>query len=261
MDRTPDPACTAHWVAGIRGRALDELGQPLAGGILQMCLRTEDHTQLCLAPTDVEPDGWYRVVLDRELRCIQQVTLRLSARDGAASTTYCRAPMAPVYGVLDIDEDLVVHSLEVPVERPGVGDATAMRTLRFPDGLEVDAVPGDFEFPEAYDQLAAGRVDPANADCFLDEAPSLLGLYAFGPESGIAPGAGFRIPEGTGLADGSRVELWIVGGTYTHLADGEWIEEGTFVPYGHGTVSGGAIAPDPGSELPYLTWLGYRRAD
>ena len=60
------------------------------------------------------------------------------------------------------------------------------------------------------------------------------------------------------MPEGTAVELWLVGGTFTRLASGEDVEEGHFVPYGSGRVQGGQVVPDPGSELPYLSWLGYR---
>lgn len=257
-DRRPDPACTAHWVAGVRGRVVDELGQPVSTGVVQMCLRTEDGSQLCLQPNELDADGWYRVVLDPEIRCLQQVTLRATEIGAPRSTTFCRAPMSPAYGLLDVDEDLVLHDLEAPLERPPLGDAAAMRTVRFPSGLELDVTPGDLEFPDTYDQLVAGPVDPAEAGCFTEQAPPMLALWAFGPEAGVAPGAPLRVPETRGLSEGTPVELWIVGGTYTRLADGQTVEEGELVPFGGGTVRGGYVVPDPGSELPYLSWLGYR---
>lgn len=258
QDRRPDPACTAHWVAGVRGRVRDQHGEPLTSGHVQMCLRTEDGAQLCLQPNEIDAEGWYRVVLDPEIRCLQQVTLRVTQIGQPRSTTFCRTTMIPAYGLLDVEEDLVLHDLETPLEHPPVGDATSMRTVRFPSGLELDVRPGDLEFPDIYEQLVAGPVDPTTAGCFAEHAPPMLAFWAFGPEAGVAPGAPLRIPETRGLPEGTSVELWIVGGTFTRLASGEDVEEGELVPYGTGTVQGGFVVPDVGSELPYLSWLGYR---
>ncbi|MBX3269153.1 MAG: hypothetical protein KF729_02760 [Sandaracinaceae bacterium] len=256
-DRVPDDSCRAHWVAGVRGRVVDPRGAPVSEGIVQMCLRLENGSQLCQAPTPIRPDGWYTVVMPEETRCLQQVTLRASQIGRPVSTTFCRTAMTPSYGVLDVWDDLVLHPLEVPATRPPMGDEGSMRTVRFPSGLELDVTPGAFEFPDVYDRLGAGPVPLDEAPCFVEQAPGLLGLWALGPESGSLPGVRLRIPETTGLADGTRVALWLVGGTYTTLADGRHLEEGVFAPYGTGTVSGGVITSDPGSELPYLTWVGY----
>ncbi len=259
-DRLAPDSCTAHWVAGVRGRVVDPAGAPIGEGIVQMCLRLETGAQLCQTPDDLRPDGWYTVILPEETRCVQQVTLRISQIGRPVSTIFHRATMEPAYGVLDVYEDLVLHALEVPEDRPPMGDEASMRTVRFPSGLELDVTPEAFEFPNTYDRLTAGEVPLAQAPAFVDAAPALSGLFALGPESASEPGMAVRLPERTGLPDGTRVELWIVGGTFTRLADGEQLEEGVFAPYGTGTVSGGRIVNDPGSELPYLSWLGYRPA-
>lgn len=259
-DRMAPDSCTAHWVAGVRGRVVDPTGAPMIDARVQMCLRTEANVQVCLRPEAIDPNGWYAVVLPEETRCVQQVTLRAAMVAQPVSTTFCRAPMEPTYGVLDVWEDLVLHPLEVPAERPPMGDAASMRTVRFPSGLEMDVTPGSFEIPETYDRLTAGAVPLDAAPCFVDQAPPLLGLFAMGPESASIPGFDVRLPERTGLPDGTRVELWLVGGTYTTLSNGEHLEEGVFAPYGTGTVRGGQILSDPGSELPYLSWVGYRVA-
>ena len=98
------------------------------------------------------------------------------------------------------------------------------------------------------------------APCFTDQPSDLLSLWALGPESGIDPGIAVRFPETTGLPDGTRVEVWLVGGTFTLLPSDEVLEEGVFAPIGTGTVRGGFVHSDPGSELPYLSWVGYRVA-
>ncbi|MEZ4336259.1 MAG: hypothetical protein R3B82_06495 [Sandaracinaceae bacterium] len=259
-DRMAPDSCSAHWVAGVRGRVVDPSGAPVTEGIVQLCLRTDAGIQVCQRPADIQADGWYGIVIPEETRCVQQVTLRAAQVARPVSTTFCRAPMEPTYGLLDVWEDLVLYPLEVPDDRPPMGDEDSMRTVRFPSGLEMDVTPGSFDFPETYDRLTAGPVPLDAAPCFLDTAPPLLGLWALGPESASIPGFQVRIPERTGLPDGTRVELWLVGGTYTQLASGETIDEGVFAPYGTGTVSGGRIVSDPGSELQYLSWVGYRLA-
>jgi len=257
-DRTAPDTCSAHWVAGVRGRVVDPTGGPIREGIVQMCLRLEDGTQLCQSPKPID-NGWYAVVIPEEFRCLQQVTLRATQVNQPVSTTFCRTQMNPTYGVLDVAEELILHELQTPADRPPMGDEASMRTVTFPSGLSMDVVPSDFEFSDVYDELAAAPVPLDGAPCFVDQAPDLLGLWALGPESGIEPGVALRIPETTGLPDGTPVELWLVGGTFTLLGD-EVLEEGVFAPIGTGTVTGGMIQTDPGSELPYLSWVGYRVA-
>jgi len=259
QDRMPPDSCSAHWVAGVRGRVVDPTGAPVPEGIVQMCLRLEDGVQLCQSPKPIE-NGWYAVVIPEEFRCLQQVTLRATRVNQPVSTTFCRTDMTPSYGVLDVPEELVLHDLQTPADRPPMGEETSMRTVTFPSGFAMDVVPSAFEFPDVYDELSAAPVPLDGAPCFTDQAPDLLGLWALGPESGVDPGFAVRIPETTGLPDGTRVELWLVGGTFTLLPGDEVLEEGVFAPVGTGTVRGGMIESDPGSELPYLSWVGYRVA-
>lgn len=258
-DRMAPDTCGAHWVAGVRGRVVDPSGAPISEGIVQMCLRLEDGVQLCQSPKPID-NGWYAVVIPEEFRCLQQVTLRATQIDQPVSTTFCRTEMNPTFGVLDVDEELILHGLQTPADLPPMGEESSMRTVTFPSGLSMDVVPSAFEFPDVYGELSAAPVPLDGAPCFVDQAPELLGLWALGPESGVEPGVAVRIPETTGLPDGTRVELWLVGGTFTLLPGDEVLEEGVFAPIGTGTVRGSMIESDPGSELPYLSWVGYRVA-
>jgi hypothetical protein len=58
------------------------------------------------------------------------------------------------------------------------------------------------------------------------------------------------------------VELFVLGGLETYLADRTPVPEADFARFGTATVSadGTEIASDPGSGLPHFTWLGYRPA-
>ncbi len=100
----------------------------------------------------------------------------------------------------------------------------------------------------------------ADPPCFA-EGLDLLGLYAFAPEVAVLGATGgfpIRIPNVHGLADGTRVDLFVLGGLDTFLPDGTQVHEAAFEAYGTASVSGGMIVRDVGSELPYLSWLGYR---
>ena len=90
-------------------------------------------------------------------------------------------------------------------------------------------------------------------------------LVVFGPDVNVKlfydkPKIAFKIPNTAKLAEGSKVELLLLGGFTTFLTkeSSKTVEEGSFAPYGTGTIKGGFVVPDPGSELPALTALGIR---
>ena len=188
-----------------------------------------------------------------------RLAIRAVRTERPSSTAFCRVPMSPERGVLDVAERIPLHPVEVPTDLPPMGDPSSVRTVRFASGLELDVVPERLDWPDSYSYLRAGRVAPSGAPCFVDDAPSdLHTLWAIGPELAASPGIVARIPA-DGLADGTLVELWIVGGIFTELSDGRMIEEGAFEPYGTATVRDGFIVVDAGSALPYLSWVGIRR--
>ena len=187
-DRIAPDTCGAHWVAGVRGRVRDPSGAPQRGGFVQMCIRLDTGARVCQSPSEVSADGWYAVVVPEETRCVEQVTLRASAGvEVPSSISFCRVAMEPLYGVLDVWEDMVLHPLQTPAAHPPAGG-----TVRFANGLEMDAAPDSFEFPTTYERLAAGPIDLADAPCFTSATDGLLGLWAFGPESASASGVTSR---------------------------------------------------------------------
>lgn len=259
-DRVPDPSCSAHWVAGVRGRVVDEAGLPVVGAQVQMCLRLADHTQLCLDPSDTTTGGWFPVVLPPHARCLSRVIVRAVAvgTTGTYATSFLESPMNPIEGVLDVPQDIELYPLESPEALAPMGDADAARTVRFPSGFELDVTPNALDFVESYDRLAVAPVPMASAPDFMGQIPGLDGVFALGPEVASLPGAPFRFVPPAAWAEGARVELFVLGGIYTELSNGTLVEEGQFARFGTATVSGGMVRSDPGSELPYFTWLGYR---
>ena len=259
-DRVADPACTGDWIAGVRGQVEDETGAPVSGAQVQMCLRLANLSQLCLEPQTTDENGWYAVVLPEPARCLSRVIVRATRTGGAQryGTSFLLTSTRPLYGVLDVAEPVALVPTQAPIEMPPMGDVSAMRTVRFASGLELEVTPEALDFQESYDFLTAGEVELSAAPGFTASAPGLTGLWALGPELGSYPGMRFRIPNTRGLSEGARVDLFLVGGIYTELADGHYVEEGDFERFGSGVVRDGFIEPDPGSELPYLTWLGYR---
>jgi len=249
-------SCEATWLTRVEGDVRDLAGRNVSGAFVQFCVRTADDTLHCLAPSESDASGVFVQELGEESRCVDRLAIRVLVPEGPYATTYCPVGIEGAQGALSLAEPLVL----VPLEHGGVppmGDETASRWVNLPGGiaLEVrpDALWGDYE------GLAATELDPAAGRCFLSPGDGVLGLWALGPEVDIGDeGFVVRIPERTGLGEGTTVELLLLGGLATLLADGTEVEEADFVPFGTGTVAGGFVVSDPGSELPYLSWLGYR---
>lgn len=260
IDPTPDPSCTGTWAVGGRGQIVDERGNPVAGARPQMCLRSPTDTLLCVMPPEAGTDGfWHQEVPEGDPRCVAEIALRALLPNAGFGTTYCHVPLTTNGGVIELRQPIVLYTTTPATSIPPVGDADTARTVVMADGLEMDVVPSTF-FGDDYEQLAGRRIDHTDPPCFA-EGTTLDGLYVFSPEVSVlgeTGGVPVRIPA-DGLADGTRVELLVLGGLETRLADGSAVDEADFVVFGTGTVTGGMIVADPGSELPYLSWLGYRR--
>jgi hypothetical protein len=262
IDRTPDPACTATWLAGTSGRVEDATGAGIPGARTQLCIvLSPSGTLLCLVPPTTNDGGDFEVgVAAPESRCVSRATMRILQPGSRYATTYCEPPLAPVDSVIDFADPIVLFPVEPTPCLAQRGDATMPRTVTLARGLELVSLRPDRI--SRYDQLAVGRHD-LPPRCMGERAPAgLLATWGFAPETDfpLTTSVGVRIPNETALAAGTSVELWVLGGLDSRLPDDTRIEEGTWATFGRGTVSadGATIESDPGVRLPALTWLGYR---
>jgi hypothetical protein len=256
VDMTPDPSCAATWAVFFEGFVVDEQGRPVQGAKAQMCVRNPADRLLCLNPVDTEADGFFSIIVPENARCVAEATMR-SLKPGAdVSTFYCHVEAEDA--VVLLDSPAVLFPTQRPAALPPEGDINQERTVTFSDGLELDVTP--FDFFGTYGDLAAARIDPAEL-CFLEGQDTPRGVYAFSPEGDI-DGEGFpvRIPNSDGLAPGTAVDLFVLGGLSCTLANGQSVAESEWAKFGTARVSGdGAmIVSDPGVGVPCLGWLGWR---
>jgi hypothetical protein len=139
-------------------------------------------------------------------------------------------------------------------------DGTA--TLILPAGAEV-LLPIDVtDFFLTFSRFPVAEHRP----CFIDPANLPLALYVVTPidseiiEPGTSPepvlrNAALDLPNDTGLAAGTVVDVWVVGGAHAldaGLAEGEWRR------WTSATVSadGTRIRTATGEGIGYLTWFG-----
>lgn len=268
LDRTPDPTCEGTWLAGIRGRIIDAAGEGVAGATVQHCLRLADERFVCTSPPqnedgsfrfDMTDDaGWYAYVFDDGVRCVDELAIRVLHREEPYGTSYCHVPLAPDDSVQLLPTPAVLREVAPAVELPPRGDEMSPRDVTFEGGVVLtDVVPGRL-FDGEYEDLQGAFVATDPRPCFLSEGEALLGLYAFAPEIEALEPVGLRLPNEGGLAEGTEVELLVLGGLGTVRTDGTQIMEADFEPFGTATVSGDAIVSDPGVEVPSFTTIGWR---
>ncbi len=257
-DLTPDPACGASWVVGVTGRIVTEAGTGVEGARAQLCVRVHpDDGLVCLPPPAADADGRFAIVVDGTVRCQSRAAMRAIAPGMPFGTTYCPVEYPAGGGpIFDVGDPYVLHPVVDAADVPPVGDATAQREVTFADGLVLTLAPIDIPLAGDYEALSGAPVDPAAAGCFAGGLV-LDGAYTFRPETTVDAGAAVSIPNTGGLASGTEVDLYVLGGLETRLLDGTEVEEGTLGLVGPATVSadGTAIVGGPDSRLPYLSWL------
>lgn len=269
LDRTPDPACEGIWLAGIRGRVVDVAGEGVAGATVQHCLRLHDGRFVCTSPPQdddgafvfemTDDEGWYAYVFEEGVRCVDELAIRVLHRERAFGTTYCHVPLDPEDSVQLLPRPAVMNDVVVPAELPPLGDPMAPRDVTFEGGVVLtDVVPGRL-FDGEYEELSGAFVSAEEPrPCFVAEGDELLGLYTFAPEIVSGEPIGLRLPNDMGLAEGTTLELSVLGGLGTVRADGSAVMEADFEPFGTATVTSDAIVSDPGVEVPSLTTIGWR---
>lgn len=261
-DREKPASCADQWLAGSTGRVVDDRGEGVAGARVGYCTYGAE-SAVCLPFATTEEGGWYSLVVDAEHRCVKKLSIRVMPPEGRRlSETFLSPPVRVSRGVLDLDPPIDVHTLGAPTKMPPRGDPNAARTVVFADGLELTFAPDDLVEGDQYEKLSAGAVTTRPA--FLPATLELDGLYAFGPAMNVSvfadrPKVKFALPNPKGLAEGTAVEIFVLGGSGTQLDADRAIEEGSFVVTGTGRVERGRIVPNAGSELPALTAVGYRR--
>jgi hypothetical protein len=259
VDRTADPSCTGAWVVGVRGRVETPSGTGIAGARTQICVVPVGGSLLCLVPPTTDASGAFEaVVTDLSARCVERLTMRVLLPGSPNATTYCEIELDPVDGVIDLESPFVLFPVERPVCLPR--ESEEPRTIALADGLElVDLSP---EQIDDYEALAASQHE-LTGSCTLSRAPEggFLRSYGFRPESDVENGVLVRLPNSAGLDPGARVDLYLLGGLATELADGTPVEEGEWRNFGSGTVSADGTTIESDARLTVLTWLAYRLAE
>lgn len=250
----PRPPCVGTAVDRVRGRVTDASGAPVERARPQLCARLEpDDRLVCLSPPFSEADGTFTIEVPPEVRCMRSAAMRVLVTGGPYASTYCPIDVAlTTRGTLELTAAFELFEVTRGT-LPPVGDPSTSREVLLGDVLAIDLSPAQVGGEADYARLGAVRVEPSRS-CVPD-ARALSGLIAASPEGEIE--APFHILS-SGLAEGTRVDLFLIGGLATRLADGTEVEEASLVRFGAGSVDAvGAITPEAGVRLPHLGWLGW----
>jgi hypothetical protein len=251
-DRTPDPACTASWVAAMTARVVDGDGRPVSGALVAPCLRLGDGTGTCLAPATTAASGWAVATLEPSLRCVERMALRVVAPGPSFATTYQRLDMTPTRAVLDAPDDLVVVRTSPALSREDAGDGQTPREVALAGDVTLTLRPAGIDDPGAYGSIGLAVVPGADAPAFMHQAGEPALTLAFSPDAELLEPGRVELPAPAGLGDGAELELWVLGGLYTPLESGEVIEEGALGRFGVATVREGRVTIE---ALPRLGWI------
>jgi hypothetical protein len=212
---------------------------------------------------DTDVSGAFTVNIPEDLQCLESAVVRVVVPGTSTTTSYCDVDIEGQGPTVEVSAPFVIYETTPATTIPPVGDATAERTVVFADGLEIDIVPDRFASlnydVNDYTLLAAARLDDVAADqCFSADDPAFDGLYAFSPEADVDDASfAIRIPNTTGLAAGTSVSLFVLGGLLTSVPpDDTQVHEGEWYEYGTGVVAAGGEIIE--AELPYFSWFGYR---
>lgn len=255
-DRTPDPSCTASWVAAITARVVDSDGRPIAAAHVAPCIRLGSGIGTCLTPVDTDARGWALWSVGPEHRCLERVALRVVAPGDGHAATYQALPMSPVDAVIDVAEDLVVVETAAAVERTPLGDPALPHQVRFAGDVTLTVQPGSVGDASSYARIGLAAMAGADAPSFMQQAGEPDLVFALGPDAELFEPASLSLPVPGGARDGTTFDVMVLGGIYTPLPDGTVVEEGALRPFARVSVTGGRLEV-PG--LPRLGWIAFLR--
>jgi hypothetical protein len=249
-------ACGGTPVQTVQGVVVDTSDAPIADAKVQLCAQVVGVGLVCLPPADTDASGRFVKDVGEDNHCMERLAIRVLLPSSTFGTTYCPVPLGGASPVLELAEPMILVPLEAPRSLPPLGDESSARPVTLAGDLVMEVTPSSLW--GAYGELRAAAVETRHATCFLEGDDDVLGLFAFAPEGTTGDGFDVSFPERSGLPDGSVVELLVLGGLGTELQNGTFVDEGELAVFGRGTVVGGQVRSDPGSEVPYLSWLAYR---
>ncbi|MBT6180291.1 MAG: hypothetical protein HOI23_23825 [Deltaproteobacteria bacterium] len=249
----------------LTGLVTDETGCPVGCAKAQICIEVAPTGEfLCLRPESTDSSGRFEVELIGTNTCISRGAMRIFHATDSMAPMYPHVNLESDTAHVDFGDAFTLHYTDVPTTLPTASDNDATYTVEFAGGLELDVVPSKMSAGASkYANLSSIYVAGTNASSlvFAEDASSFEGFYGFSPEGDVI-GGGFpvRIPNTTGLAAGTAVDLYALGGIACNKPDGEHIPEGELANVGTGSVAsdGATITFPEDVVLPCMTWMAYK---
>ena len=253
-------------VKRIKGKVVDESGNPIPSLFVQPCTYTAD-VELCHKAT-TDADGNWVVNFSPAKPDLVGIHVRFVTNDYTPTACYW-----------DMEELNLVDN-EIVFTEPfviyGQGESFADIDFGIAESTDVDG--SGVSFTVAADEWFPGIFEPVSirikrfpleeyVPCFLDAANLPDALYSMTPDwiSFSTPGGIEATFENTeGLAPGASVSFFVLGSLDTQIipleGDPVHLHTGDWYGIGAGTVSadGSVITTDPGAGLPGIGWVGYK---
>lgn len=262
----PEASTAPIEVRDVRGRLVDESGNPIGAGVLVTACGPQQCT-----PGRTDDRGRFTVSVNLEVDPRDYSILAHGRPEYAAF--YHSLPEAFLGPDVDVG-DLFLPTLpdsgpRIEVDRMGAPAQTVTSgdvSMLVPEGTFVRLDVESATFGDTGREFRALRVSGDQKDALVDPSLGLSVLYGLEPFEARFETVPDRLPaevrlsfENTiGLDAGASVEVFALG-TYVYP---DWVKPARFEPVARATVSadGVRIEMDDSTGLPYLTWVGLREA-
>jgi hypothetical protein len=265
-----DATCGAQYVSEVRGWVVDEIGEPMSGAKVQLCVRVYGTGELlCVQPKDTQAEGYFSVAVPESARCMSDAALRALVPRVAFAPMYCHADFSVerTDGVLRLTEPLVLYQTRPALSAEDLGDPSQPHSVELIGDLSLTLIPDDLYGPEISGMGGRALSPDAPGLCFIhgdsdqDGDPQIDGVYAFAPEGDLTGStATARFPNTAEYEPGAEVNLYVLGNLDCSIeGQMESLEEASWSIQGRAQVddSGMWIETIADAGLPCFSWFGY----
>lgn len=252
-------------VTSVTGSVVDEGDNAFNGADVILCIYQEGGKALCLNPKKTNASGQFTIDLPGGGSCLEEAAYQVkSFSDLTMVSSYCSVELG-AGGDITIPD--AVKLVQAPVcTRDALGDTTQPHVVTSPGGATMTVVPEElFLFDYAYEDMRVVTWDATQWGwpCFVDASNPPDGLVAFAPEIELKSEDALHVsfPNDKGLAAGTVVNLYALGGAATSTWNNTPVHEGHWDIIGEAEVSsdGSRIETRAGEGLPFGTWVGWKQ--